>query len=78
MFIAVRRSGFENSVGVKCASRQIIEACINEVRHVTPTEFENAGNLEFTINISPLAGLVRVHNRSQLTVPLGAKFRFYQ
>jgi hypothetical protein len=75
MFIVVRRSGFENSVGVKCASCQIIEACINEMRHVTPTEFENGGSLEFTINISPLAGLVRVHNQSQLTVPFGAKFR---
>jgi hypothetical protein len=41
MFIAMQFSCFENSVGVKCVVFQMIEACINEMWHVTPTELES-------------------------------------
>jgi hypothetical protein len=58
MFIAMHHSSFENSVGVKCASLRLIAACANEMRHATPTEFVALGRSEFTINITPLAGLV--------------------
>jgi len=44
MFIAMHRSSFENSVGVKCASIQMIEVCINEMRYSTPTEFGSSGS----------------------------------
>jgi hypothetical protein len=42
-----------------CFSSNDRKRDFNEMRHVTPTEFESSGKSEFTINISPLAGLAR-------------------